>query len=142
MTSSTRPTISATTGHHLGDPAMPRPLLTTAQPVRLPATPATVFGSGRHRRQPDPVVHVRTSPATAPANEATPAPVAGQDAPATRSDVDRLETMVAELLAREERQTAALLRVEDGLLSLLLDVENVRVRLDEIAGPYEAPPAD
>jgi hypothetical protein len=64
--------------------------------------------------------------------EAAPAaaPDVAADAPATRSDIARLEDQLAELLRRDEERAASLARIEDTALDVLHAVESLRERLD------------
>jgi hypothetical protein len=66
---------------------------------------------------------------TAPSPLLLPMPSA-EDAPASRSDVTRLEAQVTDLLRRDEERAAALGRIEDAALCCLLAVEALRERLD------------
>jgi hypothetical protein len=49
--------------------------------------------------------------------------------PATLADISRLETVLGELIHRDDQRAEALARIEAGLLSLLDDVTAIRARL-------------
>lgn len=94
-------------------------LIRHTQATGLATSPATVQPD---RRTSDPVSLFR-------GRRARPEPVPAEDTtPATRADVVRLESLLGELLHRDDAHAETLARIENGLRDLLGDVADLRAR--------------
>ncbi len=79
-----------------------------------------------------------TTEAEAPEADSEAAQGATDTAPATRADVARLEGLVLQLLARDEERAATIARLEDVALSVLLDLDTLRQRVESWRAEDEA----
>ncbi|WP_141242913.1 hypothetical protein [Geodermatophilus obscurus] len=113
-----------------------------SRPMLAPVISGTSTTPDHGVRRPEGIVRVRRTaqavqeaPEAADPTEDTPdAAEAAQDAtdtaPATRADVARLEGLVLQLLARDEERAATIARLEDVALSVLLDLDTLRQRVE------------
>lgn len=102
----------------------PHPSGGLVRPRHLAVSESPTHGSDRRPQDTRSILRIRSGRR---ADEAATVP---DDSPATRGDLAVLETLVRELISRDNQRAKSLARIEDGIRSLLADVAALGQRFD------------